>query len=62
MPKVYGNGASNVYATRRYNQILLSAEDKAKRLKDEYVSVEHLFLALIVERGGFTSELLKIME
>jgi ATP-dependent Clp protease ATP-binding subunit ClpB len=59
LPKVYGNGASNVYATRRYNQILLSAEDKAKRLKDEYVSVEHLFLALIVERGGFTSELLK---
>ncbi len=59
LPKVYGSGVSNVYATRRYNQILLSAEDKAKKLKDEYVSVEHLFLALIGERGGFTSKLLK---
>lgn len=59
LPKVYGSGASNVYATRRFNQILLSAEDKAKKLKDEYVSVEHLFLALIAERGGFTSNLLK---
>ena len=59
LPKVYGSGASNVYATRRFNQILLSAEDKAKKLKDEYVSVEHLFLALIGERGGFTSNLLK---
>ncbi|NLL67454.1 MAG: ATP-dependent chaperone ClpB [Clostridiaceae bacterium] len=59
LPKVYGSAASNVYATRRYNQILLSAEDKAKKLKDEYVSVEHLFLSLLVERGGFTSNLLK---
>ena len=59
LPRVYGSGASNVYATRRYNQILLSAEDKAKKLKDEYVSVEHLFLALIAEGGGFTANLLK---
>ncbi|NLE26085.1 MAG: ATP-dependent chaperone ClpB [Clostridiaceae bacterium] len=59
LPKVYGSAASNAYATRRYNQILLSAEEKAKKLKDEYVSVEHLFLAFIDERGGFTSNLLK---
>ncbi len=59
LPKVYGSSASNVYATRRFNQILLSGEDKAKKLKDEYVSVEHLFLALIAESGGFTSNLLK---
>jgi len=59
LPKVFGSAASNVYATRRFNQILLSAEDKAKKLRDEYVSVEHLFLALISERGGFTSNLLK---
>ncbi|MGI6083988.1 MAG: ATP-dependent chaperone ClpB [Acetivibrionales bacterium] len=59
LPKVYGSSASNVYATRRYNQLLITSEDRAKKLKDEYVSVEHLFLALLLERGGFTSKLLK---
>ncbi len=59
LPKVYGSAASNVYATRRFNQILLSAEDRAKKLKDEFVSVEHLFLALLKENRTFTSDLLK---
>ncbi len=58
-PKVYGNAASQVYPTRRLNQLLLSAEDRAKELKDDYVSVEHLFLALLIERNGFTAGLLK---
>lgn len=58
-PKVYGNSASSVYATRRFNQILLAAEDNAKQLKDDFVSVEHLFLALIFERNSFTDNLLK---
>jgi ATP-dependent Clp protease ATP-binding subunit ClpB len=38
-----------VYVTTRLNKILLSAQDEAKRLKDEYVSVEHLVLAMIDE-------------
>lgn len=59
LPKVYGSAASNVYATRRFNQILLSAEDRAKKLKDEFVSVEHIFLALLKENKTFTSDLLK---
>ena len=58
-PKVYGNAASQVYPTRRLNQLLLSAEDRAKELKDDYVSVEHLFLALLIERNGFTAGVLK---
>ena len=58
-PKVHGSAASNVYATRRFNQLLLAAEDNAKKLKDDYVSVEHLFMALMRERGGFTAGLLK---
>jgi len=59
LPKVYGSAASNVYATRRFNQILLNAEDRAKKLRDEYVSVEHIFLALIRENRTFASDLLK---
>lgn len=56
-PKVYG-AASNVFPSRRFNQILLSSEDHAKRMKDDFVSVEHIFLALIEEKG-FTAAALK---
>jgi ATP-dependent Clp protease ATP-binding subunit ClpB len=50
-PKVSGPGveAGKIYLTQRLQQILIRAEDEAKRLKDEYVSVEHLLLAMIEE-------------
>ncbi|HEX2944858.1 MAG TPA: ATP-dependent chaperone ClpB [Clostridia bacterium] len=50
-PSVYGNTASNIYATRRLNEIFLHAGDEAGKFKDEYVGVEHLYLALIRERN-----------
>ncbi|MBU9739566.1 ATP-dependent chaperone ClpB [Diplocloster agilis] len=37
----------NVYVGQNLNKALLSAEEEAKQMGDEYVSVEHLFLALI---------------
>jgi ATP-dependent Clp protease ATP-binding subunit ClpB len=50
-PRVSGPGAEagKIYLTQRLQQLFLRAEDEAKRLKDEYVSVEHLLLALIEE-------------
>jgi ATP-dependent Clp protease ATP-binding subunit ClpB len=50
-PAVGGPGAApgHVYVTQRLNQVLVRAEDEAKRLKDEYVSAEHLVLAMIEE-------------
>jgi ATP-dependent Clp protease ATP-binding subunit ClpB len=50
-PRVSGSSveANKVYITQRLNQIFVRADDEAKRLKDEYVSVEHLMLALIDE-------------
>ena len=36
-----------VYVGEQLNKVLVSAEDEAKQLGDEYVSVEHLFLAMI---------------
>ncbi len=50
-PRVSGPGAEagKIYLTQRLQQVILKAEDEAKRLKDEYVSVEHLLLALIEE-------------
>jgi ATP-dependent Clp protease ATP-binding subunit ClpB len=38
-----------VYVTQRLNKLLLKAADEAERLKDEYVSVEHLLLAFLDE-------------
>ncbi|MFL6055374.1 MAG: ATP-dependent Clp protease ATP-binding subunit, partial [Actinoallomurus sp.] len=68
-PKVTGPGASpgQVYITQRLSRLLDVAEREAKRLKDEYVSVEHLVLALIedgvikgVSRDQFLQALTKI--
>ena len=50
-PKVSGPGAEagKVYVTQRFNKILVKAKDEAARLKDEYVSVEHLLFAMVDE-------------
>jgi ATP-dependent Clp protease ATP-binding subunit ClpB len=55
-PKVSGPGASpgQVSVTRRLAGLLDAAEREAKRLKDEYVSVEHLVIAL-AEEGPATA-------
>ncbi|MET8163328.1 ATP-dependent chaperone ClpB [Streptomyces sp. NPDC005329] len=55
-PKVTGPGASpgQVFVTQRLARLLDGAEREAKRLKDEYVSVEHLLLAL-AEEGSATA-------
>jgi ATP-dependent Clp protease ATP-binding subunit ClpB len=51
IPKVSGGAteAGKVYVTQRFNRLLVKADDEAKRLKDEYISVEHLLLALVDE-------------
>ncbi len=51
LPHVSGPGSQpgNIYVTDRVNRILVRAQDSAKRMKDEYVSVEHVFLALLEE-------------
>ena len=50
-PKVSGSGAGMPGLTRRLGDICLMAEDEAGNFKDEYVSVEHLLLALISDNG-----------
>src|SRR4051812_38455563 len=48
-PRVSGPGAApgQVYVSRALNQVLDAAEREADRLKDEYVSVEHVLLAMV---------------
>ena len=50
LPKVSG-AADNMYSSRRLSQILMRAEKIAEEFKDEYVSVEHLYIALLEEKG-----------
>ena len=54
-PRVSGPGAEpgKVYITQRLNKLLVKAQEEARHLKDEYVSVEHLLLAF-VEEGATT--------
>jgi len=56
-PKVTGPGAApgQVFVTQRLSRLLDAAEREARRLKDEYVSVEHLLLALTEEGTATTA-------
>ena len=51
LTKVQGSNAQ-VYVSNSLNKVLLDAEQEAKSLGDDYVSVEHLFLALIKHAAG----------
>jgi ATP-dependent Clp protease ATP-binding subunit ClpB len=56
LPRVSGGGGESI--SSRLNRLLMHAEDEAKQFKDEYVSVEHLLLALLGDTGT-TGRLLK---
>ena len=51
LPRIHGSAASAVYASRRFNELLIKAQDEAKRFKDEYTGVEHIYIALLRERN-----------
>jgi len=56
-PHVSGPGAEpgKIFVSQRLSRILVAGENETKRLKDEYVSVEHLFMALLGEGDKFPS-------
>ena len=58
IPRVSG-AASEVYISRRTKAVLEAAFAQAASMKDEYVSVDHLFLALLEEKGGKAASILK---
>ena len=57
LPKVSGGG--QVYLTQELNKVLIDAEDEAKAMGDEYVSVEHLFLCLSKQPNKAMKELFR---
>ncbi|UCB44709.1 MAG: ATP-dependent chaperone ClpB [Spirochaetota bacterium] len=59
MPRVTGSGSNgNIYLSSRLNNLLSDAENEARSLKDEYISTEHLFIALVKD----TAEAGKILQ
>ena len=58
LPKVSGGG--QVYISNDLNKVLINAEDESKVMGDEYVSVEHIFLAMIKHPGRTMKELFRL--
>ncbi|MBF0454420.1 MAG: ATP-dependent chaperone ClpB [Magnetococcales bacterium] len=57
-PKVEGAGANQVMVSRRLHGILAVAEQIKKEWRDEYVSTEHILLAMSREKGGDVARIL----
>ncbi len=59
MPKMFGGNTSTVYASRRFEQVFIKADEEAKKFNDEYISVEHVYLALLDEANTPSTRVLK---
>jgi ATP-dependent Clp protease ATP-binding subunit ClpB len=61
LPKVTSatGGTGEVRISGRLNRLLSKADDEAKALKDDYISVEHILLAMIEDREGAAPRILR---
>ena len=57
LPKV--SGAGQLYISNDLNKVLVNAEDEAKAMGDEYVSVEHLFLSMLKQPDRTMKEMFR---
>lgn len=55
---IYGGGAGQIFITPRVKRVVDMANQEANRLKDDYISTEHLFLAILSERNTAIARLL----
>ncbi|GAB4474824.1 MAG: AAA family ATPase [Anaerolineae bacterium] len=58
---IYGGGAGQVFITPRVNRVFESAHEEARKLNDEYISTEHIFLAILSNRSTPSARILKEM-
>ena len=56
---IFGSGAGQIFITPRVKRIIDLANEEASRLKDEYISTEHIFLAILSERNTPAARLLE---
>ncbi len=55
---IFGGGAGQIFITPRVKRIMEIANEEASKLKDEFISTEHLFMAILSERNTPASRLL----
>ena len=55
---IFGGGAGQIFITPRVKRVVDMANEEANRLNDEYISTEHLFLAILSERNTAIARLL----
>ncbi|MCC6803706.1 MAG: ATP-dependent Clp protease ATP-binding subunit, partial [Anaerolineae bacterium] len=55
---IYGGGANQVFITPRVKRIIDLANEEANRLRDEYISTEHIFLAILNERNTAVAKIM----
>jgi ATP-dependent Clp protease ATP-binding subunit ClpC len=55
---IYGGGAGQIFITPRVKRVVDMANEEANRLNDEYISTEHIFLAILSERNTAVARLL----
>ena len=58
LPSVSGGGMGDVYLSARSKAVLETAFAEATKIKDEYVSIEHIFLAIADEKNGEAAAIL----
>ena len=58
-PRVEGAGTGQTYMAPRLNKLLDAALVEAARLKDEYVSAEHILIAVTEEKEGYAAKILR---
>ncbi len=56
---IFGGGAGQIFITPRVKRIIDVANDEASKLKDEYISTEHIFLAILTEKNTPAARLLE---
>ncbi len=56
--QIYGGGVGQVYITPRLKRVIDQSNEEASKLKDDYISTEHLFLAIASERNTPASRIL----
>ena len=61
LPRVTGSGRDpeKIYISNDLDRALNAAEQQAKQMKDEYISVEHVFLGILQRQGKAASEIFK---
>lgn len=52
LPRLQGDSGRQVFLSERLNKLLVQSQDEAERLKDQYISAEHVIMAMVEDQSG----------